>query len=111
MTKGAMDGIQDRRADYDFAKVYSSLESAYDGSFKFSPAVQPLTNSEARLTFLPNQNAGVLAAKFLVDSFVIPKMSNSKAFIDDFMGYSSTVCATTGTARRAIDDLLTKVKF
>jgi hypothetical protein len=111
MTQGAMDAFQERPADYDFAKTFSSLEAAYDGSLKFSPAVQPLTNLEARLTFLPNPNAGVLAAKFLVDSFAMPKMPNGKAFIDDFKGYSSTICATTGTARRAIDDLLTKVKF
>jgi hypothetical protein len=111
MTQGAMDGIQDRPADYDFNRTFNSLENAFDGSFKFSPAVQPLTNPEARLNFLPNPNAGVLATKVLVDIFVIPKMKNSNAFIDDFVGYSSTVCATIGTTRRAVDDLLRKVKF
>jgi hypothetical protein len=104
MTQGAMDGIQDRPADYDFNKTFSLLETAYDGSVKFSPAVQSLTNPEARLTFLPNPNAGVLAAKVLVDIFVIPKMKDGKAFNDDFKDYSSTMSATIGTTRRAIDD-------
>jgi hypothetical protein len=111
MTQGAMDGIQDRPADYDFLKIVNALETAYKGHYSFSPTVQSLANPEARLTFLPNPNAGVLAAKILVDTFVLPNMKNSRAFIDDFQGYSSTVCATIGTARRAIDDLLTKVKL
>jgi len=58
MTQGAMDGIQDRPADYDFLKTVNALETAYKGHYSFSPTVQSLANPEARLTFLPNPNAG-----------------------------------------------------
>jgi len=73
--------------------------------------VEPLTNLDAKLTFLPNQNAGVLNAKYLIDNFVVPNMSNYSAFIDDFRGYSSTVCATVGTVRRAMDQLSRSFKM
>jgi hypothetical protein len=55
--------------------------------------------------------AGIIAAKYLLDSFVIPNMKNSNAFIDDFRLFSSTVIATVATAHRAMEQLSTKVKI
>jgi hypothetical protein len=55
--------------------------------------------------------AGIIAAKYLLDSFVIPNMKNSNAFIDDFRLFSSTVTATVATAHRAMEQLSTKVKI
>jgi hypothetical protein len=70
-----------------------------------------LSNLEGQLDFLPNANVGVLNAKYLIESFVVPKLQNSAAFIDDFASYSGTVCATVGTVRRAIDALFTSYKL
>jgi hypothetical protein len=44
-------------------------------------------------------------------SIVIPHMKNSTAFIDQFHGYSSTVCASIGTVRRAMDQLFQSFKL
>jgi hypothetical protein len=38
-------------------------------------------------------------------------MKNRQAFIDDFVGFSSTVRATVGTIHRAAEQLLMKVKI
>ncbi len=96
---------------YNFEKTYATLEAAYLGQHKFDRRVEPLSNVDARLTFLPNQAVGVVNAKYLIESFVIPNMNNSQAFIDDFNGYSSTVSATIGTVRRVMDHLFASFKI
>jgi hypothetical protein len=60
--------------------------------------------------FLPNPNVGVLNAKFLIESFVVPNMKNSKAFIDDFNSYSANVSVTVATVVRAMDQLSKRLK-
>jgi hypothetical protein len=55
--------------------------------------------------------ASVLNAKCLIETFVMPYMSNRSRFIDDFKGYSSNVCATVGTLRRAMDQIAKSYKM
>jgi hypothetical protein len=105
MTRGAMSLFTFDIEGYDFDATYMTLDSAYRGQHLFSPAVEPLTNAEAKLKFLPNPYAGVVNAKFLIEDFVLPYMSNSPAFIDDFWGYSSAVSSAVGTACRAMDQV------
>ncbi|MFZ1104959.1 MAG: hypothetical protein WAN86_19255, partial [Hyphomicrobiaceae bacterium] len=66
---------------------------------------------DAQLYFLPNPNVGVLNAKYLIESFALPYMSNSSAFIEQFHLYSLTVCASIGTVRRAMDHLTKMLKI
>jgi hypothetical protein len=60
-----------------------AVHRAYGGQYRFDPNIEALSNSEAKLVFLPNPNAGVLNAKLLLESFVLPKMTNYPAFIYD----------------------------
>ncbi|MBR0832019.1 hypothetical protein JQ612_02350 [Bradyrhizobium manausense] len=105
ITRGAMSNIADKPAAYDFGKTFNDLEAAFDGRYQFDPNVAALRNQEGR------PMTGVAAAKYLVDTFVLANMKNRQAFINDFAGYSSTVCATVGTIHRATEQLLTKVKI
>lgn len=105
MTRGAMANIADKPAAYDFGRTFDDLEAAFSDQYKFDPSVASLRNPEAR------PMPGVSAAKYLVNSFVLPNMKNRQAFIDDFHGFSSTVCATIATVHRATGQLLTKVKI
>jgi hypothetical protein len=111
MVLGAISGLADAPGGYDFGKTFSELETAYEGDYKFDPSVEPLTNPEARLPFMAYPNVGILAAKYLINSFVIPNMRNSKAFIDDFKGYSGTIGSSVATANRAADQITSKVKI
>jgi hypothetical protein len=105
MTRGATANIANKPAAYDFGKTFSDLEAAFNDQYKFDPSVTPLRNPEAR------PMPGVSAAKYLIESFVLPNMKNRQAFINDFHGFSSTVCATVATVHRATEQLLTKVKI
>lgn len=111
VTSGAMSGFTNCVEGYEFEETYQVLARAYRGQHKFDPNIEALSNSEAMLAFLPNPNAGVLNAKFLLDIFVLRKMSNYSSFIDDFKGYSSTACASVGTVRRAIEQLSQSFKI
>jgi hypothetical protein len=110
VTHGAISGRYST-PDYDFDNTYATLEAAYRGQHKFSRTVESLTNPNTQLAWLPNPNAGVLNAKYLIDSFVIPHTANSKVLIKNFDRYSSPVCASIATVRRAMAHLFTKVKI
>lgn len=110
MMQGAISGLRETPAGYDFGKTFSELESAFDGDYKFDPSVASLDNPNARLHFMAYPNVGIVASKYLINSFVLPKMKNSKAFIDDFSGYSGTFGASAATANRASDQITAKVK-
>jgi hypothetical protein len=105
MTRGAMVNIANKPSAYDFGKIFNSLEAVFDDQYGFDPVVAPLRNTDAR------PMPGVSAARYLVDSFILANMKNRQAFIDDFVGFSSTVCATVGTVQRATAQLLDKVKI
>ena len=111
ITRGAITGGFQSRPNYDFDRTYSTLESAYRGQHKFDGRVEQLSNSNAQLAFLPNPNTGVLNAKYLVETFAIPHLANSNILIENFGRYSSTVCSSIATVRRAIDQMFTKVKL
>lgn len=55
---------------YNFETTYATLEAAYRGQHKFDRRVEPLSNVDAHINFLPNQNVGVVNAKYLIESFL-----------------------------------------
>jgi hypothetical protein len=89
---------------YDFAKTYADLESAYSGQHSFDPRLAGCWNSQV-------SHVAVANAKYLIESFVLSRMSNSAAFINNFGGYSSTVGSSIATSSRALDQLLKSAKF
>jgi hypothetical protein len=111
MMEGAIGCLANKLDDYDFEKTYLTLEAAYRGQYRFLPKIEPLSNSKAQLTFLPNPNVGVLTAKYLIESFVIPNMRNSEAFVHNFDSYSSTVCASIACVQRAMNHLFRSFKI
>ncbi len=111
VTKSAMEAFSEKRDDYDFDVTYNALEAAYRGQYKFDQRVEPLSNPDATIRFLPNPKAGVVNAKYLVEAFVFPRMPNSTEFIDHFHSYSSTVCASIGTVTRAMDHISKSFKI
>jgi hypothetical protein len=104
MTRGAMANFTARPAGYEFGKVFDDLEATFKGQYEFDPGVDSLRNPEAPAP-------GVLAAKYLMSSFVFPNIRNPQAFVDDFVGFSATVCSTLVTVRRATELILTKFKI
>ena len=111
MTQGAMAAFVDKLDGYDFELTYTTLEAVYRGQHKFDRRVEPLSNLKAQIHFLPNPNVGVLNAKYLIESFVIPNMNNSKTFIDDFEFYSSPFCVSIATVQRAMNQLFKSFKI
>jgi hypothetical protein len=111
ITHGAMQSFMNPPDSYDPGRTYTALESAYSGKYRFDRRVEPLSNSDAKFTSLPNPNIGVINAKYLIESFVIPNVKNSQAFIDDFKGYSATAFAAVATVCRAIDYILTSFEI
>src|SRR6185437_17166807 len=78
--------------------------------YKFDPKIAPLSNPAASIHYLPDPKAGVLNAKYLIETFVMPHMPNSSAYIDEFQSYSSTACASIGTVSRAMNHIQAKFK-
>jgi hypothetical protein len=106
-----MDSFTEQLNGYKFEMTYGTLEAAYHGQHKFSPQVESLANSEAKFTWLPNPDVGILNAKYLLESFVILNMKNSSNFIADFHGYSACAFGAVGTVGRAINQLLASFKI
>ena len=111
ITHGAMQSFTKPHDSYDMGRTYTTLESAYSGKHGFDRRVEPLTNSDAQFTWLPNPNVGVINAKYLIESFVIPNLKNSQTFIDDFKGYSATVFEAVVTVCLTIDYILTSFEI
>jgi hypothetical protein len=111
MVQGAISGIADTPTGYDFSKTFDELEAAFEGRYKFDSKVEPLNNPDARLPFMHSPNVGIQASKFLINSFIIPNMTNRQAFIDDFKGYSMAFGSAVATAHRASEQILSKVKL
>ncbi|MEI9902459.1 MAG: hypothetical protein WDN31_22900 [Hyphomicrobium sp.] len=101
MTRGGMQCFLSPIAGYDFDHAYADLDAAFRGAFKFDSQVSQLDHPEAAITFLPNSKVGVQGAQYLVQSFILSKMPNANAFIDDFTGYAATCCAAIGASCRA----------
>ena len=56
-------------------------------------------------------NVGILASKYLINSFIIPNMANWQAYVDDFKSYSLAFGSAVATAHRASEQILSKVKL
>jgi hypothetical protein len=110
MMQGAISGLQEAPAGYDFGKTFSGLETVFDDNYKFDPRVAPL-NDDGRLNYLTVPNAHILASKYLIDSFVRHNMKNSKAFIDNFGSYSGTIASSLASADRAMNAIASKAKI
>lgn len=112
VTEGAaIASFADKPDGYDFGTTYNTLQSAYHGHHTFDTRVVLLSNFHAQLDNLRLPNAGVINAKYLIESFIIPNMKNSNSFIDEFESYSGTMCAAVATVSRAIDYQLNSLKI
>lgn len=111
ITRGAItNGFPTKIDEYDFETTYGTLEATFRGQHRFGPAVEPLNNPSAQISWLPNSNVGVLNAKYLIENFVLSHMKNKDAFIEDFGPYSSTISAAIGLMQRAMDHFLKSFK-
>lgn len=110
ITQGAMTGFKSKIDGYDFETAYRTLAAAYRGEHEFAPRVEAL-QATFEIPFLPDPDVGIYNAKYLLESFVIPNMPNSEAFVDDFELYSSTVSATVSTVQRAMEQLFRSFKL
>jgi hypothetical protein len=111
LTHGALASLAVDPHGYEFDSVYVTLDAAYGGRHGFHPAVERLTNHEARHEFLPNPQASVVNARYLVESFVVRWMDNKEPFFGDFRGYSMTMYASVATVCRAISYASKSFKF
>ena len=91
MTRGVMTNFAKIPEGYDFEKTYTALESVYRVRHKFDPRVEPLSNPKYKWPFLPNPNAGILNAKYLIENFVLSNVNNSNVLGEGFSLYSGTV--------------------
>src|SRR5260370_7800467 len=97
MVHGAISVLQETPTGYDFEKTLGHLETVFEGNYEFDPRVGSL-NDDGRLNYLTVPNAHILVSKYLIDRFVLHNMKNSKALIDNFGLYSSTVaCSLSST--------------
>lgn len=110
MTHSVMSGFRGLDG-YDFERTYNGLDAALRAAHKFSSDVEPLSNREAQTDFLPNANAGVLTAKYLIDASAIVQLRNRDAFVRDFKSFSTTVCSTLATVQRAVNSISSKFKL
>jgi hypothetical protein len=108
MVWGAMNGFNNTIEGYDFVTAYETLDAAYQGRHRFSPAVESLRSPEleARGATLALQNA-----KYLMETFVLPYMPNAAAYIAGFSSYSITCYGALGTVSRALDQVSKKLKM
>jgi hypothetical protein len=81
MVHGAISGLSETPAGYDFSKTFDELEAAFEDEYKFDPRVAPLTNPNAQPRFLAYPNVGVVASKYLISSFILSNMKNWRWFV------------------------------
>lgn len=70
-----------------------------------------MNNPNYRWPVLPYPNAGILNAKYLIETFVIPSVKNSYVLGDGFAGYSGTVGAGLDIILRAMTQLSKSTKL
>lgn len=111
MTLGAMKSFQKTPEGYDFATIYNAFDAVYRGRHKFEPRIEPLNNPKYQWPFLPNPNAGVLNAKYMIENFVISNVNNERVLSDGFELYSGTVCGALNIVLRAMAEISKSVKL
>lgn len=111
ITRGAMEAFSEKIAGYDFDSTYDTLEGRYTGKQTFDPKIEALDAPDATLNFLSNPRVGVFNARYLFQAFVIPNMPNQQTLVDGFRSYALTVCSSTSTAYRAVQQLSSSFKL
>jgi hypothetical protein len=111
ITRAAMAGFAKSPEGYDFAKTYTALEAVYRGRHKFDRRIEPLSNPNYVWPFLPYPNAGILNAKYLIETFVISDVNNSNVLGDGFSSYSGTVGGGLDVVLKAMTQLSKSVKI
>ena len=96
---------------YNFETSYNALEAIYRGRHRFDPRIDALSNPKFDFPFLPNPNAGVLNAKYLIENFVLSNVNNTVVLGEGFGLYSGTVCGGLNIALRAMTQLSRSVKL
>jgi hypothetical protein len=70
-----------------------------------------LNNPNYHWPFLPYPNAGILNAKYLIETFVISNLKNANVLGDGFAGYSGKVGGGLDIVLRAMTQLSKSVKL
>jgi len=94
VTQAAMGTFSSNIGEYDYARTYNELASIYAGRHRFTNKIEILSNPQRQFTYsnLRYPNAGVLNAKYLIETFVISNISNSNVLRGGFQVFSGTVC-------------------
>ena len=111
IARGAMTGFAKTPEGYDFEKIWYALEMIYHGRHKFDPRIGPLSNPKYDWPFLPYPNAGILNAKYLIETFVLSNVKNSNVLGDGFSLYSGTVGGGLDIVLRAMTRLSKSCKL
>jgi hypothetical protein len=115
ITRGAMSNYVKTPAGYDFETTYSALDAIYSGRLRFDPRIDALNNPGFDFPVLPNPNSGILNAKFLIDNFMFPNLSQAVLVRavsgDGFKMFSGTVCGGLNIALRAMAQLSKSAKI
>ncbi len=106
--QGAMASYSSIPVGYDFDLVYREVEAVHAGTYPFPHSLRECRNPEAQVSWLPNPNAGVLNAKYLIERFGSIHPQNERAWLNNFESFSLVACSPIGTAKRAGDLLLKK---
>jgi hypothetical protein len=111
IARGAMVGFAKTPEGYDFDKIWDALEMIYHGRHKFDPRIISLNNPKYEWPFLPYPNAGILNAKYLIETFVLSNVKNSNVLGDGFSLYSGTVGGGLDIVLRAMKQLSKSCKL
>lgn len=111
MTRGAMTNYAKMQKGYDFETTYNALEAVYRGRHRFDRRIEALSNPEYDFPVLRNPNAGILNAKYLIETFVLSNVNNTAVLGERFGLYSGTVCGGLNAALRAMTQLSKSAKI
>jgi hypothetical protein len=81
------------------------------GRHRFDRRIEALSNPEYDFPVLLNPNAGILNAKYLIETFVLSNVNNTAVLGERFGLYSGTVCGGLNAALRAMAQLSKSAKI
>lgn len=110
MVEGAVAGLAERPADYDFPATFDELEAVFDGRYRFGASLDWLDSGKARASLRAEQPVGDLVAMYLFETFIVPRLGNNRAFINGFDNLSRTIASTVATIERAASQMASTAK-
>jgi len=111
VTRGAMTSFKETPQGYDFETTYNALEAVYRGQRHFHPSIEALNNPNYHWPILPNPKAGILNARYLIETFVALYVKNTKVLGDGFSLFSGKVGGGLDIVLRAMTQLSKSTKL